>query len=49
MISMTDEGTTEWQLRADVDALAACGNSRRTSHFYVTSIKCVVVIKIRLA
>jgi hypothetical protein len=37
-------GTTEWQLRAELDVWAACGNfpSGRTPHFHVTFIKCVI-------
>jgi hypothetical protein len=32
-------GTTEWQLRAELGRVATCGNSGRTPHFHVTSIK----------
>ena len=34
--------TTEWQLRAELDTWPPVETSRRTPHFHVTSIKCVI-------
>ena len=40
-------GTTRWQLRAEY--VAAVETFRRMPHFHVTSIKCVIKIRLELA